>query len=479
MIILNRPEKILAGLLAGAVTAILTVFIALSVFNYPSADDFCIAASARDLGFFKALVFWYAHWSGRYTLHSVWTLILTPQDIFQIYRITPIVLLVLTWLSFSFLIARITQGRLSTGFSLLLGGVGAVLFIAGIPDVAQTFYWMGGSITYQLANILLLFLLGLLVWRETTAKDHWLQTLIFWLASFLAAAIIGTNEVSLSLTLVILGCGTFYTLRARKDSRLFWIGLLVIASGVAIISLLAPGNIQRQASIDSAHDSMLRPGPWLAAVLYLPWVALRILYWLSNLGLWVSAFILLVTTFNIAKARLYVQGTFRKGFLIFPAIWISLIFALSAIGFLINRYPLPERAESVVYLLFLLGWYPSFIILGHFLVRDRIQCDGRRLILPAAALLLINLAGTPNVFEAYKDMYRGYRYSQEMQKRLDTIQAAKNQGVTDMVVASLSHPPRTLFATDIATDPHNFRNECTRAYYQFKSIRLGDTVSPY
>jgi len=34
---------------------------------------------------------------------------------------------------------------------------------------------------------------------------------------------------------------------------------------------------------------------------------------------------------------------------------------------------LPERAESVVWLFFLLGWYPSFIIFAHFLVDEKIQ----------------------------------------------------------------------------------------------------------
>jgi hypothetical protein len=134
---------------------------------------------------------------------------------------------------------------------------------------------------------------------------------------------------------------------------------------------------------------------------------------------------------------------------------------------------LPERAESVVYLLFLLGWYPTLIILAHWLIGDGLQRIDRRWVAPAAALLLINLLGTPNVFEAYKDSYRGYRYHQELQEREAAIQAAKKRGETDITVASLSHPPRTLFATDIATDPGNFRNQCMSEYYQVHSIRLG------
>ena len=332
---LTRTEKILIGGLAIAVTAILSTFIGLSWFNYPAADDFCFAAKARDLGFFKAQVFWYQHWSGRYTLNAVWTALMTPADMVTAYRFPPMILLVSTWLGFSFLLDRMVQGRLSRPFSLLLGSLATVLFIAGIPDVAQTFYWQGGSITYQLANVLLLFLAGLLAWRETTAKSRCLQILIFWIASGLIIAIIGANEISLLLTGSILCGGAGYALWMRRNSRLFWLGLLAIALVATLISILAPGNYERYSGIET--DSMLRPTPWLAALLYLPWVVLRILYWLSSLSLWLSGFILLITTFQFARARLYTDGQFKKSYLLLPAVWIGLIFLLSAIGFLINH----------------------------------------------------------------------------------------------------------------------------------------------
>ena len=109
---------------------------------------------------------------------------------------------------------------------------------------------------------------------------------------------------------------------------------------------------------------------------------------------------------------------------------------------------------------------------------DNTGCYDRRLVMPALALLVVSLLGAPNVFEGYKDAYRGYRYSQEMQARIADIQKAKQQGEAEIVVASLSRPPRTLFATDIATDTGNFRNQCLSEYYQIKSIRLGASARP-
>jgi hypothetical protein len=464
-------SKIPIGILAFIVAAVIILFIALSFFDYPSADDFCYAAKARQFGFIGAQEFWYKNWSGRYTLNLVYTLFMLSGDIFKIYRFPPIIFLVSTWLGFCFLTAKIAQGHLSKFFVLLIGGICTVLFISGTPNIAQTFYWPGGSFTYQIPNILLIFLLGLLIWRETTAIGKNTRILIFSLSSLSVIIIIGANEISLLLTGAILFLGTVHALWTRRNSRAFWAGLLLIAIGAALVSVLAPGNYQRYASLDNV--TQLRLTPALAILLYPPWVGLRLLYWLSNLGLWASALILLIITCPVTKTWLYSNGKFKRSLLILPALWIALIFVLNGIGFLVNRYPLPDRAESVVWLLFLLGWYPSFIILAHFTVGRNIPLDDRRLIQPAIVLLAISLLGTPNIFEAYKDVYRGYRYAQELRDRFNTIQAAKNRGETEIVVGSISRPPLTLFAAYLETDPENFRNQCMSEYFEVKSIKLG------
>ncbi|MDS4030452.1 MAG: DUF6056 family protein [Candidatus Contendobacter sp.] len=466
-------NRALIGLLALIVSAIIALFVALSFFDYPSADDFCYATKSRHFGFIGAQEFWYKNWSGRYTLNFAYTTFSLLGDIFKIYHFPPIILLLSTWLGFCFMVTKVSRGKISKSFIFLTGGICTVLFISGTPNIAQTFYWPGGSFTYQIPNVLLLFLLGLLIWRETTAIGKYTRILIFFLSSLLTIIIIGANEISLLLTSVILFCGTIHALWTRRDSRVFWAGLLLIAIGAALVSVLAPGNYERYATLDSVTQLRLILTPGFAMLLYPPWVILRLLYWLSNLGLWASALIVLVITFPIAKTRLYSDGNFKRSFLIFPALWIIMIFVLNGIGFLINRYPLPDRAESVVWLLFLLGWYPSFIILAHFTVGQNIPFDDRRLIQPAIVLLMISLLGSPNIFEAYKDVYRGYRYAKELRVRFDAIQAAKNRGETEIIVGSISKPPLTLFAAYLETDPGDFKNQCMSEYFEVKSIRLG------
>lgn len=451
--------------------ALLAMFIGLSFFAWPAADDFCIAASFRQLGIFDILSQSYFGSSGRYATVFTMSLFGKYGNIVAVYPYAAIVALVSTWLSFSFLAWTISRHVCPFRFPLLAGAIATILFIAGTPDPAQTFYWLAGSFTYQIGNIFLILFIALCIRRETASDGKSLRAVILLLSAGLTVAAIGSNEVSMILTIMLIACGTWYSVRKHRQSRLFWLTLLFIGIVFKLISVLAPGNFQRFSSIDG--DVMIRPTPWMAVILYLPWVTLRILYWLSNLGLWASAFVMLIFTAETVQNILYKEGMFRRSFLAVPVFWICGIFALNAIGFLINRYPLPERAESVVLLCSLLGWYPSFLILGNFLAADTIRNHGERFMLAAMMLLLVGMLGAPNVFEGYKDTYRGYRYTKEMQTRFTQIDAATQRGDKEITLTSISRPPRTLFATDITSDPKNFRNACLGKYYGFDTVKLG------
>ena len=64
-----------------------------------------------------------------------------------------------------------------------------------------------------------------------------------------------------------------------------------------------------------------------------------------------------------------------------------------------------------------------------------------------------------------------------MRARFAEIDAAAKRGDREITMTSISRPPRTLFATDITSDPKNFRNSCLGSYYGFDTVKLG-TPSP-
>ena len=128
---------------------------------------------------------------------------------------------------------------------------------------------------------------------------------------------------------------------------------------------------------------------------------------------------------------------------------------------------------AAVYLLFLLGWFPTALIVGHYLLGNGTAPSGRLAWSVPAVVLAISLVGSANVFEVYKDSYRGYRYWKEMQVRFAALELARQGTDRNPVVASISRPPRTLFATELSTDPANFRNVCMATYFGLQSVRLG------
>jgi hypothetical protein len=453
---------------------VLMTFGALSAFAFPSADDFCYAVKARALGFVGAQRDMYFTWSGRYSASAAISAFVLAGGLQRFYPHAAVLVLLLTAAAFVALLLAL--GWPKYPLRILLAGSLAlcVQFIAGLPDVAQAVYWVAGSFTYQLGNVFLLLLLALVAQQERGAASGWLVPgLRFAAGSILALVAVGENEVTLVCTLIVLAtCAALAWLWQRRTIW-FLTSLLAVAIVGALISVLAPGNMVRAASLST--DGMIRPSAWLAVSLFLPWTLLRIVYWLSNPALWASAFLLVVITWDDAKSILQREGDFDRRWLIVPACWAGLLFILNGVGFLVNRYPLPERAESVVLLAFLIGWYPSVVVLYHRFLPAWPPSFSHFAMRWALALLVVGLVGAPNVVEAFKDVYRGYRYHREMSARLALISESKARGNHGLEVPSISRPPRTLFATELTTDTSNFRNSCTAGYYGLPWIRLGDS----
>ena len=457
-----------------ASVGVIATFAGLSLFAFPSADDFCYAVRAHDLGFVGAQREWYLGWSGRYSASALISGFTLAGGLDRFYWLAAILVLVVTAAAFFGLLLALGRPRYSRRL-LLAASLGlCVLFLAGLPDVAQTVYWATGSLTYQLGNVALLLLLTLAAREERSTSSRWWASLLRFVAAAVVALVaVGANEATLLCVLVLTGCGATVAAMGRRRTVGFWVGVLIVATIGALASVLAPGNASRAASLTSS--GMLRPQAWLAVLLFMPWVVLRVGYWLSNVAIWASAFLLLLVTWGDAQRLLRPSGRVDRRWLLVPIVWLGVILLVNGLGFAVNRYPLPERAESVTYLVFLLGWYPSAIVLYHAFIGDRFGRPSTAAARWAVVGLILGLVGAPNVFEAFKDVYRGYRYRREMTTRLELIRRASGEGVLDLEVPSLSRPPRTLFATELTTDPGNSRNLCPARYYGLRSLRLGSS----
>jgi hypothetical protein len=300
-----------------------------------------------------------------------------------------------------------------------------------------------------------------------TKKGPISTTLLLAIAAMLAFYAVGTNELTLIAVVTFVIVMLFVAVRFKRESMCFWLVISIVALVAAILSIACPGNVIREGTL--VNNGYI----WAAAIAFIPWVVLRVINWGANPAIWVSAVILYFATREQVRAILYRNGQFEKGWLWVPAVWGLLLVTTNCLGFIVNHYPLPDRAETVVYLIFLLGCYPVSIILAHWFVPAS-QSDSLFAKSLANVLLAISMVGSPSAFEAVKDIYRGHRYSQEMTKRFQIVQESIMAGATDVVLPGATRPPRTIAVTELSTDPREVANVLMAKFYGLNTIRLGD-----
>ncbi|HMW97518.1 MAG TPA: hypothetical protein PJ983_09710, partial [Flavobacteriales bacterium] len=179
-------------------TLLLGLHAYLGRYAHPMADDFSYALKDISLGAWKAALWEYQHWNGRYA--SNFLVLFGPLrsgfDGLPLYRMIPGLLLALT-LAGAYTFIRTIGRTLPRTDALMLALVQIALFTHLMPDLPEGFYWYTGSVSYQLPNALSLFAAALIV-RGSRDGKRW---------AYLAAApllflITGCCEVSMVLAVI-------------------------------------------------------------------------------------------------------------------------------------------------------------------------------------------------------------------------------------------------------------------------------------
>ena len=455
---------------------IVCLFVMLSFFSFPAADDFAYFDQVNRSGFWGAQREWYLHWSGRYTATAVMSIFAKLPEVEHYYFLGPLSAITLSLIAV-FVFFHSVVGRNFTRLTTWVCSLAFwAIYISGLPNIAHSIYWDMGIADYQFANVSLLMLLAVAVRRELCAATNFLVATLRFLATALITIIaVGSNELTMISVLTILTALLILAVKFHRESARFWLAILIIGTICSFFSGLAPGNAVRAASLTS--NGLFRPPAWFGAILFVPWVVLRVIDWLANPALWASAVLLYFATREQCHHIFYRDGHFQKKWFYLPVTWGGLLFAMYGIGFLVNHYPLPDRAECVVYLVFLLGCYPTLIMLFHRFFKEVPLSASASIVRGAQILLVISLVGSASVFEAVKDIYRGHRYSVEMSRRFEMIKSAVNVGQLNLVVPSLSRLPHTISVKELSTDSSDVANEPLAKYYGLKSIRIGDPNS--
>ena len=230
----------------------IATFLLLGFFTGPASDDFCYAKDLMKKGYLEALQDNYLGWQGRYASSSILFLsgYLDRSSFLTWYWLISTSLILATLFSVYILVNTINKFALqSTLARAEIATASAVLtsiYLISLDRPGEVIYWFSGSVTYQLANVLLILLLAILIrlyFAETSAKKF----VLFTASAVLMVLIIGHNETAMavtlsSLALVVVCLNLSHDKDRFRGYKVLLEGMLVIGILASLVVILAPGN---------------------------------------------------------------------------------------------------------------------------------------------------------------------------------------------------------------------------------------------
>jgi hypothetical protein len=430
-------------------------FLVISFFTNPTADDFAYNSKSRDLGFWDAQLFWYYEWSGRYLATAILSVKPLVSDSFLIYKLIPVLLLISLFISLYYLSSLLLVNLKKRDFCIFTFFILA-MYLIQMPSVSQGLYWLSGSVTYQLSNILAVLLFCFLIKLIETNERKYLALSIFF--TFL---VVGLNEASMLLITFLIGVVFIFKYIQKKKFNFSILILLIFAVVFAVIVIKSPGNAIRASTFSNKNQFF-----------YATYKS--ILAGTSYLGVWLP-FIIVFSFIFFDYFGKKTDIKISKIFNVNPIIVCLIVFIIPVIGFFTGYWSTglnpPSRTINIIYFYFLMGLvYLTFVVFFKLKQKrnDFITYS------PSVKYLLfimifIQLSQENNIRTAYSDLVSGkaYNYDMELKNRYKII---RNTSKDTILVPMLSFKPRTIYFGDITNDSYDWRNQVYDSYYKPKTI---------
>ena len=446
----NRIQNIL---IAVGVYTILP-FLIISQYNRPAADDYDIAVRYSRHSLSYLIKDTYLNWSGRYFASLISALDPVNYKDYEIYKLLPVAFILVFAIAMFLLIRTIAKEYLNSKQILALSSLMIYLYIAAVPSSSEAFYWFPSACIYHLSDIFYLLLLIQLYKLQKPIK-YTRKLFHFFYASVIAVIIIGSNEISMIITMFSIFMFSI-SVWAGKKEMLSWFLLLcligIIASGISVFS---PGNLKRleyyQYFTQSSIWTITGAGgitffyflQWallilIATLIYIPFIGIPLAQKLSLNKITVS---FKLKTFAFLSVALIL-------FLQLFAVWFA---GGSNLG----------RIENVIYLFFLLAYFFGLqLFINQLSIEKKNSFITNKFFLSIAvttfAVTVFDLNN--NISTAYIDLISGkaIKYDKELSERDEIAKLCKTD---TCYVPPLKNVPKTIFFTDIKSlgeDTTNF-----------------------
>jgi hypothetical protein len=456
---------------------LLAPYIYLSFFMHPAADDFNYAFQSISKGWLNENINQYFTWSGRYTSNIF--LLANPlvYHNLTVYRILPIVFIVLTFSSFYFLLASVYNNLINKKTLIIIALTITLFSLFSMPDLAEGIYWYTGSVIYQ-ASVIFFITYMALFYRYSTGRYLLNKISHAFICILLAVITAGSNEIVIIVLLLFHLILSGKAIIGHKHNRTYYLVLSALVIIASVFSFTAPGNAVRAGYFENNHLFLNSIGMSLLQTF-------RFLSdWMSNLPFIILSLLFIVFTRDInTKVGLFKNPTSTHLFLFglsLPAvIFISVFPPYWSTGILGQ-----QRTVNVGFFLFILFWLINLNLWTSYFKEHYIFINLEKIINKRSSMVLfitaiIVMSATENGYNAATDIFyrKAFMFDREITLRNKLIKESKEKGIYHISIDPLKNKPPTIFVLDITADSSNWINSGFACYYGLKSVILSKTLN--
>lgn len=447
-------------------------FVALSFYNFPSADDLILSYVAKSKDVFSHISTVYIEWSGRY--FSTFIVAVNPL-VFGWefgYKLVPVVLILFLYLSLYFLVKPyIFTTSIAKKHSIVL--ILLLLILQTLPSPVEAIFWLSGALTYTLPFILFFILLALIFNKSRNVLTHIAVGILAFLIS-------GSNEIIMLLSFETLTLFIIYNIVNKISCRKTIIAFICSLAGTIVV-LMSPGNIRRM-DFFPMHTQF---GESLYSSVY----SLLLICFNTLKEPSILLFILIVFILSIKKyIQINVRITHKNQFFLIAAISFLILVSINFIAFYAMGIMPPPRIFNAVSVTFLLLMFFNIIVIGNYIgftsktkFAETPDVLIRSLLFASVILLFTGIQKRPaeslkvtsNVTNAWNDLlFEAAPYQKEMNERFEKISIAQQTKSDTLILKPFTHKPYTIFYIDITENPQHWINISFSEYYHLKYVKL-------
>ena len=448
------------------------------------ADDYSTAGVLVNQGFWKAQVYWYQAWSGRYSF----TFLASLVELAGVHIVPWLPALgLLTWGASLFWMLkqlfRVLEIRIDKAWIAVLGNVIIFGTIKSFGEYAQVVFWQTGILTYQVSLIFITLIAGIFLTRFYLSPRHPLRAweIALWCAVFFIGG--GFSETWVIVQISLLGLAFLFFLFMEKSPLrtdilvVLFLGFLASWASLLVIAK-SPGNMNRDTVMAELSFDLLR----YSIVSAFRDVPKFLSEWFAGNTILFALLFLTGLTAGI-HAELPIEkkaGQLRLGFFLlldaYILMWAGFVPQYAVMGI--------RPAERAIFMpMFLLLWaFVLLVFIAGAQTRTHLTppvFHASRTILLAALALALFWIPVRSAYSLSRMIPSLQLYAQHWDARDAVLRQASAEGKKDVVVESLRRNPalHDIQSTfwiegDLQDIPDHWINQVAASYYGLSSITL-------